>query len=251
MSVLAGAEPIDLPGGRVGVLLSHGFTGSTQSIRPWAEHLAAAGLSVSAPRLPGHGTRWQDMNKTRWSDWYGELERAFDDLRGRCDTVFAMGLSMGGTLVLRLAELRADEVAGVVVVNASLASERKDVKLAPLLSKVIPSFPGVGSDTKNGAKELAYDKVPLKAFASLQKAWPVVVGDLHKITCPVLAYRSRVDHVVEAISGRVLVEGCAGGTIEERILEDSYHVATLDNDAPAIFAGSLDFVRAHAPAATG
>ena len=250
MAVLPGAEPIDLPGGPVGVLLSHGFTGTTQSMRPWAEHLAAAGLTVSAPRLPGHGTRWQDMNKTRWSDWYGELERAFDELRGRCDTVFAMGLSMGGTLVLRLAEQRPDQVAGVVVVNASLKSERKDVKLAPLLSKVIPSFPGVGSDTKNGAKELAYDKVPLKAFASLQKAWPVVVGDLHRITCPVLAYRSSEDHVVEPISGRVLVEGCAGGTIEERVLENSYHVATLDNDAPTIFAGSLDFVRAHAPAAT-
>jgi carboxylesterase len=213
--------------------------------------LAAAALSVRIPRLPGHGTTWQDANRVTWQDWYGELERAFDELRGRCDTVFAMGLSMGGTLVLRLAEERASQVAGVVVVNASLASERKDVKLAPFLSKVIPSFPGVGSDTKNGAKELAYDKVPLKAFASLQKAWPVVVADLHKITCPVLAYRSSVDHVVEAISGRVLVEGCAGGTIEERILDNSYHVATLDNDAPTIFAGSLDFVRAHAPAATG
>jgi carboxylesterase len=191
------------------------------------------------------------MNKTRWSDWYGELERAFDDLRGRCDTVFAMGLSMGGTLVLRLAELRADQVAGVVVVNASLASERKDIKLAPLLSKVIPAFPGVGSDIKKeGMQELAYSKVPLKAIVSLQKTWPIVVADLHKITCPVLAFRSSVDHVVEPISGRVLVEGCAGGTIEERILENSYHVATLDNDAPEIFAGSLDFVRAHAPAAT-
>ena len=91
----------------------------------------------------------------------------------------------------------------------------------------------------------------LPAEAMPRVAWPVVVGDLHKITCPVLAYRSSVDHVVEAISGRVLVEGCAGGTIEERILDNSYHVATLDNDAPAIFAGSLDFVRAHAPAAAG
>ena len=250
--VLPGAEPVDLPGGPVGVLLSHGFTGTTQSMRPWAEHLAAAGLTVSAPRLPGHGTRWQDMNATRWSDWYGELERTWEDLRARCETVFAMGLSMGGTLVLRLAELRPDEVAGVVVVNASLASERRDVKLAPLLSRVVPSFPGVGSDIKkDGVEELAYDRVPLKAFASLQKAWPVVRGDLHRIHCPVLVYRSAVDHVVEQVSGRVLLEGLAGGTVEERVLEDSYHVATLDNDAQTIFDGSLDFVRAHAPAAAG
>jgi carboxylesterase len=250
--VLAGAEPIDLPGGPVGALLCHGFTGTTQSMRPWAEHLAAAGLTVSAPRLPGHGTRWQDMNRTRFSDWYGELERSFDDLRARCESVFVMGLSMGGTLTLRLAELRADDVAGIVVVNASLASERRDVKLAPALSKVIPSMPGVGSDIKkDGVEELAYERVPLKALASLQKAWPVVCADLHQVRCPVLVYRSAVDHVVEPISGRVLVAGLAGGTVEERVLHDSYHVATLDNDAPAIFEGSLDFVRTHAPAAAG
>jgi carboxylesterase len=250
--VLPGAEPIDLPGGPVGALLSHGFTGTTQSMRPWAEHLAAAGLTVSAPRLPGHGTRWQDMNATRFSDWYGEVERAFDDLRARCEAVFVMGLSMGGTLALRLAELRPDQVAGVVVVNASLGTDRKDAKLAPVLSKVVPSFPGIGSDIKKpGVTELAYDRIPLKAVASLQKAWPVVCADLHKITCPVLVYRSRVDHVVPPISGQTLLKGLAGGTVEERVLEDSYHVATLDNDAPAIFEGSLEFVRTHAPAAAG
>lgn len=248
--VLPGAEPIDLPGGPVGALLSHGFTGTTQSMRPWAEHLADAGLTVSAPRLPGHGTRWQDMNATRFSDWYGEVERAFDDLRARCDSVFVMGLSMGGTLALRLAELRPSEVTGLVVVNASLGTDRKDAKLAPVLSKVLPSFPGIASDIqKPGVTELAYDRIPLKAVASLQKAWPVVCADLAKITCPVLVYRSRIDHVVPPVSGQTLLEGLAGGPVEERVLENSYHVATLDNDAPAIFEGSLEFVRAHSSAA--
>lgn len=248
--VLPGAEPVNLPGGPVGALLCHGFTGTTQSMRPWAEHLAAAGLTVSAPRLPGHGTRWQDMNRTRFSDWYGELERAFDDLRARCDSVFVMGLSMGGTLTLRLAEQRAGEVAGIVVVNASLASDRKDVKLAPLIAKVLPSMPGIGSDIKQpGVTELAYDRIPLKALVSLQAAWKDVRRDLSRITCPVLVYRSRVDHVVEPVSGRVLMEGLAGGTVKEVVLEDSWHVATLDADAPRIFEGSLEFVRTHAPAA--
>jgi carboxylesterase len=245
--MLSGAEPIDLPGGRVGVLLSHGFTGTTQSMRPWAEHLAAAGLTVVAPRLPGHGTQWQDMVPTTFDDWYGEVERAFDDLRSRCDTVFAMGLSMGGTLVLRLAEQRGEQVAGLVVVNASLASDRFDLKLVPLLSKVVASRPAIGSDIKkSGVTELAYPRTPLKPLASLTAAWPVVRADLHRISCPVLVYRSRVDHVVEPVSCRVLLEGLAGGHVEERVLEDSYHVATLDNDAPEIFEGSLAFVRTHA-----
>ncbi len=250
--LLPGAEPIDLPGGPVGVVLCHGFTGTTQSIRPWAEHLGRAGLTVVAPRLPGHGTTWQQMNSTGFDDWYAELERAFDDVRSRCATVFAMGLSMGGTLVLRLAELRAGQVAGVVVVNTSLATERKDAKLLPLLARVLASRPGIASDIKRpGQVELAYDRLPLKAALSLQQAWPVVRGDLARISCPVLAFRSAVDHVVEPASGRALLVGCVDGIVTEQVLPDSYHVATLDNDAPTIFAGSLDFVRSHAAAAAG
>jgi carboxylesterase len=250
IAVMAGAEPMDLPGGPVGVLLSHGFTGTTQSMRPWAEHLHTAGLTVVAPRLPGHGTSVRDMNTTRFSDWYAHLEAAFDDLLTRCDTVFVMGLSMGGTLALRLAELRPADVAGLVVVNTALQTERKDAKLLPLLAKVVPAFKGIGSDIKKpGIVELAYPKIPLKAALSLQQAWPVVKADLRKITCPVLAYRSTDDHVVEASSGAALLVGCAHA--EERVLHNSFHVATLDNDAPEIFEGSLAFVRAHAPAAAG
>lgn len=250
-AVMPGAEPIDLPGGPVGVLLSHGFTGTTQSMRPWAEHLHAAGLTVVAPRLPGHGTTLADANTTTFQDWYGEVERAFDDLRSRCTSVFAMGLSMGGTLVLRLAEQRAGQLAGAVVVNPSLGTQRRDAALLPLLSKVFATWKGVSDDIKKvgGPRELAYPKIPLKAAYSLQQAWPVVRRDLGLITCPVLCYRSAEDHVVEAISGHWLLEGV--GHAEERLLHDSYHVATLDNDAEEIFDGSLEFVRAHTPAAAG
>ncbi|MGH8940752.1 MAG: alpha/beta hydrolase, partial [Actinomycetes bacterium] len=81
MPLLPGAEPFHHDGGRVGVLLVHGFTGCPQSLRPWAEHLAAAGLTVSLPRLPGHGTTWQEMNLTTWQDWYAEADRALTLLR--------------------------------------------------------------------------------------------------------------------------------------------------------------------------
>ena len=234
----------------MGVLLQHGFTGTTQSMRPWAEALSAAGLTVLGPRLPGHGTTMKQMNTTRFDDYYATVEQAFDDLRGRCETVFAMGLSMGGTLCLRLAEQRAGQVAGLVLVNPAVATERFDVKLLPFLCRVLPTFKGVANDIKKeGVTELAYPKVPLKAANSLQQALPVVRGDLGRITCPVLLYRSSIDHVVEAISGRELLKGVPHA--EERVLDDSYHVATLDNDAPTIFAGSLAFVCQHAPAAAG
>ena len=248
MPVQPGAEPFSSDGhgalAGTGVVLCHGFTGNPASMRPWGEHLIAAGLSVRGPRLPGHGTTWQEMNATRWQDWYAELERSFDELSSRCDQVFVMGLSMGGTLAVRLAEERAPEVAGVVVVNASLATERKDARLLPLIAPLVPSFPGVGDDiAKEGVTEGAYTRVPLKAARSLQQLWKVTRAELPRVTAPLLVYRSRVDHVVEPVSGRVLLAGVGSHDVEEVVLENSFHVATLDHDAQLIFDGSLAFVR--------
>ena len=73
----AGATPDPTDGQRVGVLLSQGFTGSPASMVPWGRYLAEQGFGVAVPRLPGHGTTWQELNRTRWADWYGEVERAF------------------------------------------------------------------------------------------------------------------------------------------------------------------------------
>ena len=142
MPVMPGAEPYFHPGGSTGVLLCHGFTGSPGSLRPWAEYLAEAGLTVSLPRLPGHGTTWQEMARTRWEDWYAEVDRAFEELRGQASEIFVMGLSMGGCLALRMAEIRGPAVRGLVLVNPSVTADTKLFLLAPALQLVVPSLPG-------------------------------------------------------------------------------------------------------------
>lgn len=246
MPLMPGAEPYSHDGGAVGALLCHGFTGTPASLRPWAEHLAAAGLSVALPRLPGHGTTWPEMARTRWEDWYAEIDRAYQDLRSRTAEVFAMGLSMGACLALRLAELRGDGVAGLVLVNPSMAPDTKLFLLAPVLKLVVPSLPGIGSDIKKeGVREVGYDRVPVRAAASLPKLWRLTSRRLGEITQPVLVYRSAVDHVVGPASMQALRAGLPGENLSIRECPDSYHVATIDNDAPQIFAGSLEFVRAH------
>lgn len=243
VTVLAGAEAYSADGGPIGVVVSHGFTGTPASMRPWAEQLAAAGYTVRLPLLPGHGTRWQDANATSWQDWYEKIEVAFDELTERCETVFAFGLSMGGTLVTRLAEVKGDRVAGLVLVNPSYASERFDAKLSPLLKWVVRSRPAIASDIKKpDTSELAYDRTPVAAFDSLRRLWKIVVPELDRITAPILLYRSREDHVVEPLSGQILQQRATSTTIREVILENSYHVATLDNDAETIFRGSVEFI---------
>ena len=80
MALSPDVEPWSHDGGSVGVLVLHGFTGSPKAVRPWGEMLAGQGWSVRVPRLPGHGTRWQDMNVTTWEDWYAEADRGFAEL---------------------------------------------------------------------------------------------------------------------------------------------------------------------------
>lgn len=245
MPVLPGAEPFAHDGSSdIGVLLCHGFTGTPQSLRPWGDHLAAAGFTVRCPLLPGHGTQWQDLNRTGWPDWYGRLDEAFTELAARCTSTFVFGLSMGGTLALRLAERHGSAVTGIVVVNPSLMTLRRQAVLAPVLARVVPSFPGVSNDiAKPGSVEVAYDRTPVRAFASLRRLWRVVRDDLPKVTQPLLVYRSQVDHVVEPENSKLVLSSVASQDTGEIVLPNSFHVATLDNDAETIFTGSVAFCR--------
>ena len=246
MPVMPGAQAYAHDGGRTGILFCHGFTGSPQSLRPWAEYLAAAGYGVSLPRLPGHGTTWQEMARTRWEDWFAEVDRAFDELQTRSDEIFVMGLSMGGCLALRLAELRGEAVRGLVLVNPSVTADSKLVALTPVLKLVVPSVKGIASDIKKpGATEAGYDRVPVKAAATLPGLWRITQQHLGELTQPVLVFHSTTDHVVGPASLKLLTAALPPGQLEVRELADSYHVATLDNDAEAIFAGSLEFIRVH------
>jgi len=227
----------------VGVLLVHGFTGSPASIKPWARALAEHGYAVEVPVLPGHGTRWQDLNRVSWTDWYAEAEGAFDRLRESCEAVVVAGLSMGGSVVLRLAEERGDQVSGVVLVNPFVSSTRKELVALPVLKRVVPSLRGVVNDIKRpGQDEHGYDRLPLKGLAEVTRMWSVVVPDLGRVTQPVLYFRSAADHVIDASSSPTVLRGVSSADVEERVLHESYHVATLDHDGERIFSETAEFV---------
>jgi carboxylesterase len=234
----------ELTGGRaIGVLLVHGFTGSPASLKPWGQALAERGYAVEVPLLPGHGTRWQDLNGVSWTDWYDEATAAFDRLRDACEAVVVGGMSMGGSIALRLAEERGGEVSGIVLVNPFLASSRKELVALPVLKYVVPSLRGVVNDIKKpGQDEHGYPRLPLKGLAAVTEMWKVVVPDLPRVTQPLLYFRSATDHVIDQSSSPTVLRGVASVDVEERLLDNSYHVATLDHDADRIHAESAEFV---------
>ncbi|MDH6134767.1 carboxylesterase [Kitasatospora sp. MAA4] len=244
MPLLPGAEPYRHRGGPVGVLLCHGFTGSPQSMRPWAEHLAAAGLTVSLPLLPGHGTRWQDMQVTRWEDWYAEVVRELLLLSEECEQVFVAGLSMGGGLALRLAAEYGELISGVVVVNPSVRSDTPATALLPALRHLVPSIPGVAGDIAlEGASEVGYHRTPLHAAWSLSRLWREIQRGLPRVTRPVLLLHSPQDHVVSPANSALVLARISSVDVTERLCERSFHVATLDHDAGLVFEESLAFIQ--------
>jgi len=244
------ATPLSVParpeltgGRRIGVLLSHGFTGSPASMKPWGEALAAKGYAVEVPRLPGHGTTWQEMNKTTWQDWYAEVSRAFDKLDAENDAIVVGGLSMGAALALHLAASRGTRVAGIISVNVSIDNRDPRRFALPVLKRLVPSFPGIVDDIKKpGQTEYGYARLPLTAAHSLLGLYRTLKLELPQITQPLLVFCSTVDHVADPGSHRMLIGGVSSRDVTERMLEDSYHVATLDNDAEAMFEESADFI---------
>jgi carboxylesterase len=243
VAILTGAEPFTHDGSDIGVLLCHGFTGTPQSLRPWGEYLAERGYTVHVPLLPGHGTTWQDMNGTRWQDWYACVDKAFRELHETCERVVVGGLSMGGALSLQLAQEHGPRISGLVLVNPAVKFEDPRTRLLPVLKHVMGSLEAIGNDVKkHDVTELAYTRTPLKAAHSQLVAWQSVIRDLPEVTQPVLLLRSTQDHVVPASSSALILSRISSRDVTEILLEDSYHVATIDNDAPRIFDESAKFI---------
>lgn len=243
MPLLPGAQPFRHDGGEIGVLVCHGFTGSPQSVRPWAEHLARQGLTVSLPLLPGHGTRWQELAITSREDWYAELDRELRGLAERCRQVFVCGLSMGGALALRLAARHGARISGVALVNPAHKMHDRAAPALPLLRHLVPSAKGIVSDiAKPGTPESGYDRVPLNGAYQLRRLLQEVDAELPRVTQPLLLMHSAQDHVVPPVDSARILSRVSSRDVTELVLERSYHVATLDHDAEIVFAETHAFI---------
>ncbi len=233
------------PDGHVGVLALHGFTGNPSSMRGLAEAAAGAGMHVELPRLPGHGTTVEDMQTTRWADWTGEVERAYQRLAQRANPIVVAGLSMGGSLTLWCA-LRHPEIVGLVCVNPATEPPAADVRamLREMLDDGTEVIPGIGSDIADpDAHEIAYEGTPVAPLLSLIDDGLAPLSTRYaELAMPLLLFTSRQDHTVEPVSSEYLADRY-GGPVDHRWLERSYHVATQDFDRDIIFLATVEFAR--------
>ncbi|QES90053.1 alpha/beta hydrolase [Rhizosphaericola mali] len=217
---------------KCGILIIHGFTGSTQSMRLYGYALNEKGFTVLMPRLSGHGTTPEDMEQTTYLEWIKDVETAYYQLASEVDNVFVAGLSMGGSLTLYLAENY--PIKAIATINA--ASMNLPAFESIFQDDNSPDFiKGIGSDIKKeGIKEWAYSKTPKKSIGEILKLEKILDENLSKITTPTIIFSSNEDHVVPPPHSQNIYDKISSKTKKLIHLENSYHVATLDNDLAII-----------------
>ncbi|GGJ87828.1 carboxylesterase [Lentibacillus kapialis] len=241
--VMEEAEEFYYPGNRTGVLVIHGFTGTTQSMHYLGKQFAQEGFTVLGPRLPGHGTDPEDMEQCTYHDWIETAESGLDKLQATCEEIFVAGLSMGGTLTLYLAENH-PEIKGIMPINAATHMPDLIENYESLKDSGNRFVPGIGSDIKQkGAEELAYKQTPVKSMKELIQLSELVKQRLPGITASAMILSSAEDHVVPPENSREIYESVSSEDREFVVLENSYHVATLDNDKELIAEKCVTFIR--------
>lgn len=243
-AVMPGAEAVFIAGNETGVLLSHGYTGTPQSMRYVGEYLAErGGVTVWIPRLPGHGTRLEDMAATTAGDWLRGVRTALTELQRQCSRIFLVGLSMGGTLMLHLAATRPELIQGLVVINAPVFLDNPDFAAVAFADDAPEFLPKISADIKRpDTDELSYQGAPVATARHLYALMAATRELLPRVRCPLLAFYSREDHVVPPANGPYVLERVSCADKRLVTLENSYHVATLDNDRELIASETLRFI---------
>lgn len=240
-----GKQSFYFPGGSIGCLLVHGFTGSPSEMRPLGEELAGAGYTVAGVRLAGHGKTPEAMAATRWQDWYRTVEKEYRQLKKTCDNVYAIGLSMGGALCLYGAS-RLD-FKGVISICAPVYLQDRKAMLAPLLQHVLKFYhKKVTSKEQMLNQEMgrfSYQTIPLAALASLLELVKNMRRDLPRIKVPVLVMQSKKDRVVLPKSGSYIFQQLSSNDKQMVWLEESGHLATLDVERDKVYNLINEFIQ--------
>lgn len=226
-------------GNEIGIALFHGFTATTAEVRLLGDYLHKFGYTIAAPLLPGHGTHPEDLNHTKWQDWYKTAEAAYLQLQDRCEKVFVGGESMGALLALLLAS-RYPAVNGIFL--ASPALRIKGIQLSLLLQYFVKY------KSKNQAEDnlpwKGYDVYSVKGLAQLYKLQRVVSNELSSVTQPLLVFVGGKDQTVLPQIGQEIIEKVKSQDKRIVLMPESPHVMLLAEERESMFQQIQEFIQA-------
>jgi carboxylesterase len=232
---------------RVGVLILHGFTSHVSCVSDLRFPVEEMGLPYRVPILRGHGGEWTDLRGVKASDWYEDAENALLDLLEECRKVIVVGLSMGGLVALDLAAQHRKKVVGVITLAAALRFQDPLAFASPVLSKLVPSWPGPKSFHDKALEKQRnrnYPKFPTAAFVELYKYSKHVENRLSFVSANALVIHSRKDQIIKPCAAEIIHDRI--GSKARRLLwfERSGHEMLLDMEAPEVTRAVAEQIRA-------
>ncbi|MCK4741902.1 MAG: alpha/beta fold hydrolase, partial [Anaerolineales bacterium] len=245
---MPGAETFFYPGGKAGCLLTPGFTATPQEMHELGTRLASQGHTVLGVRLFGHGTRLEDMVRSRWTDWLASVEDGYHLLRGWCDQVVVMGFSTGGCLsLIMVSELPVD---GIVTLSAPYQLPpiyylKQLYPILPALSTILPSIPkGPPSwnDMEAAKSRVQYDAYPLRSAYEFGAMLEEMRPRLSKVTAPALLIHSLDDNFITP-SDMQHIHDSLGSTDKRMVhVQNSNHIIPCDAAREDVFRETGSFV---------
>lgn len=241
-------SPFFLEGGPTGILLIHGYTGAPPEMRLVGDYLHARGLTVAGPLLPGHGTTVHDLNRCRWSDWAGHVERALANLRDRCRAVFVGGLSLGSLLALNLAVQHPD-LSGVIAYSPATWPADWRIYLTPVARYFMRTQPKSGepdyADPETDLRLWCYEEDGVPAAYQVLKLALRVRRSLPRLSCPLLVIHSTGDRSIHPTSAQRTYERAGSREKELVTLHHSGHCITVDQEWETVAQASYQFILSH------
>jgi carboxylesterase len=245
---MKGGQPFFLPGGRTGCLLLHGFTGTPNEMRWMGDYLSGRGFTVLAPRIFAHGTQLSDMYRARWKDWVASAEDGYHLLKGSCEKIAIVGLSMGGALSLYLGSYL--PVSGIVAMAAPYRIHDPMVRrlrpILPLISLVYKSRAKGPSGIYDPMAEQAhvdYEGYPVRGGYELQELLTEIRSSLPQLKKPILLINSTLDEAVPPENAQAIYEAVSSTDKEIRMVEQGGHVIPRDLARQTAFSAAGDFIQ--------
>jgi carboxylesterase len=252
-----------IPGGRVGVLLLHGLCGSPTELRFVANGLARAGYTVHCPQLAGHGGTEEDLKATVWQDWYRSAEKALEDLSIECDTVIVGGLSTGAVLSLLLAANHPSKVRALALYTPTLWLNGFQIPWYMHLFRLVPiksiancvrfptphqfgiKDPRIRQFVSKALKSEGWSGAPVSTpggtLLERRRLMKAAKRALPRIGQPALIIHPREDEYA-ALDNASYLQSNLAGDVDLVVLDDSYHMVTIDRQRHVVLERTAAFV---------
>jgi carboxylesterase len=250
--------------GRVGILLIHGLGGTPVELRFIARGLARAGHTVNCCQLAGHCGTPEELRRSTWREWYASVEEAHDRLSQHCDTILAGGLSMGGILAIHLAQHRPQRVQGLLLYAPTLKLDGWSMPWHSVFLQYVRPLPirlelelterepyglkdervrrlVVNSMQSGDSGAAGVFSTPMRSFAHFNCLVAAVKRRLGEVRQPALIVHPREDDIASLRNAQYL-QARLGGLVDTLVLDDSYHMVTLDQQRHIVADRTARFV---------